>query len=112
MERYASKLLPEHTKLKITFKGKKPNSCFSIKDKTKFEHQHDVVYYVNCTEASCRDNNVGETGCMIIEKIKDHSGRDHASHMVFTLLTSKSLISVSVITKENGKLLSLYGLKT
>ena len=82
MKRYVSKLLPEHTKLEITFTGKKLNSCFSIKDKTKFEHQHDLVYYVNCTESSCRDNYVGETGRRIIERIKDHSGRDHASHMV------------------------------
>ena len=57
MKRYASKLLPERTKLEITFAGKKLNSCFSIKDKTKFEHQHSLVYYVNCTEPSC-DNYV------------------------------------------------------
>ena len=56
MNRYVSKLLPEHTKLEITFTGKKRNSCFSIKDKTSFEHQHDFIYYVNCTEPSCRDN--------------------------------------------------------
>ena len=79
---YVSKLLPEHTKIEITFTGKKINSCFSIKDKTKFEHQHDLVYYVECTEASCRDNYVGETGLRIIERIQDHSGRDHASHIL------------------------------
>ena len=39
MKRDVSKLLPEHTKLEITFIGKKLNSCFSIKDKTSFEHQ-------------------------------------------------------------------------
>ena len=82
MKRYVNKLLPEHTKLEITFTGKKLNSCFSIKDKTKFEHQQDLVYYEKCTEPSCRDNYVGETGRRIIERIKDHSGRDHASHMV------------------------------
>ena len=82
MKRYVSKLLPEHTKLEITFTGKKLNSCFSIKDKTKFEHQHDLVYFVNCTEPSCRDNCVRETGRRIIERIKDHSDRDLASHMV------------------------------
>ena len=54
MKRYVSKLLPEHTKLEITFTGKKLNSCFLIKDKTKFEHQHDLVFYVKCTEPSCR----------------------------------------------------------
>ena len=39
MKRYVSKLVPEHTKLEITFTVKKLNSCFSIKDKTSFEHQ-------------------------------------------------------------------------
>ena len=82
MKRYVSKLVPEHTKLEITFTGKKLNSCFSIKDKTSFEHQHDLIYYVNCTEPSCRDIDPGETGRRIIERIKDHSGRDHSSHMV------------------------------
>ena len=40
------------------------------------------MYSVNCTEPSCHDNYVGETGRRIIERIKDHSGRDHASHLV------------------------------
>ena len=48
MKRYVSKLFPEHTKLEITFSGKKLNSCFSIKDKISFEHQHNLIYYVNC----------------------------------------------------------------
>ena len=37
MKRYVCKLLPEDTKLEITFQGNKLNSCFSMKDKTKFE---------------------------------------------------------------------------
>ena len=40
LNRYVSILLPDHTKLEITFTGEKLNSCFSIKDKTRFEHQH------------------------------------------------------------------------
>ena len=48
MKRYVSKLLPEHTKLEITFPDKKHNSCFSIKDKISFERQHNLIYYVNC----------------------------------------------------------------
>ena len=36
MKRYVSKLLSEHTKLEITFTGKKLNPCFSIKEKHKF----------------------------------------------------------------------------
>ena len=82
MERYVSKLVTEHTKLEITFTVKKLNSCFSIKDKISFEHQHDLIYYVNCTKPSCRDDYIGETSRRIIERIKDHSGRDHSSQMV------------------------------
>ena len=37
MKRYVSKLLPEDTKLEITFRGNKLNSCFSMEDKIKFE---------------------------------------------------------------------------
>ena len=62
LKRYVSKLLPENTKLEITFISKKLNSCFSIKDKTNFAHQHNLIYHVNCTEPSCHDNYVGETG--------------------------------------------------
>ena len=67
---------------KLLSQVKKLNSCFSIKDKRKFDDQHDLVYYVKCTEPACRDNYLGETGRRIIERIKDHSGSDHASHMV------------------------------
>ena len=81
MSRYVYKLLPEHTKLEITFTGKRLNSCFSIKNKTSFEHQHDLIHNVFCTETSCRDNYVGETGRRIAERIKYHSERDNASHM-------------------------------
>ena len=82
MKSYVSKLLPEHTKLKITFTGKKLNSFFSIKNKTIFKHQRDLTSHVNYTKLSCRDNYQGEAGRRIIERIKDHSRRDHASHMV------------------------------
>ena len=44
--------------------------------------KHDLVYDVKCTEPSSHDNYVGETGRRITERIKDHSGRDHTSHMV------------------------------
>ena len=59
-----------NTKLEITVIDKKLNLCFQIKDKTSFEHQHDLMYYVNCTKQSSRDNYVGETGRKIIDRIK------------------------------------------
>ena len=73
--------LPQHTQFETTFTGKKLNSCFS-KDKTSLEHQHDLIYYVNCTKQSCLDKYVGEIGSRIIKRLKDHSGRDHPLHML------------------------------
>ena len=106
MKRYASRLPPKHTKIEITFTGKNLiyfNSCFSIKDKTSFEHQHDLIYYVNCTEPSCRDIDPGETGRRIIERIKDHSGRDHALHMV----KHKIEASYTAVNTANFKIIEM-----
>ena len=46
------------------------------------EHQHELIYHVNFGERSCYDNYVRGNGLRIAERVKDHSGRDHASHMV------------------------------
>ena len=77
MKKNISKLLPEHTSLEITLAGKKLNSCFSVKHKTTFKHQGDLLYYVNRTDPSCHENYLGECGHRIIERVKDHSSRDH-----------------------------------
>ena len=38
------KRLPSNIKVQVSFTGNKLNSCFNIKDKTKSEHRHDVIY--------------------------------------------------------------------
>ena len=56
-KRYVSKHLPKHTKSEITFTGRKRSSCFSIKDKTSFEHQYDLIHHVNYKiPSSCVNN--------------------------------------------------------
>ena len=40
MKRYVNKILPENVKVRTDFTGKRLSSCFKIKDRTKFEHQH------------------------------------------------------------------------
>ena len=88
---------------KLLSQIKKLNSSFSIKVKTKFEHQHDLVYFVNCTEPSCRDNYGRETGRRIVERIKDHSDRDHASHIVIhNIETSHTDVNIA-----NFKIISM-----
>ena len=82
MKKYARNLLPKKPTLQITYTGKKISSQFNIKDKTNFEHQHDLIYHVNCPIPTCGDNYIGETARRIHERIKDHNGRNYKSHML------------------------------
>ena len=66
----------------MTYTGKKPGTSFNVKDQSKFDHQHDVVYYVDCPNETCRENYIGESGRRISEHIKDHNGRDLKSHIL------------------------------
>ena len=44
MKRHVNKILPEHVKVQTAFAGKRQSSCFKTKDRTKFEHWHDIIY--------------------------------------------------------------------
>ena len=52
-----------------------------MKDKTKFEHNHDIVYHGICPETDCSENYIGETARRISERVKDHRGKDVHSHL-------------------------------
>ena len=62
MKRRISKLLPPEIKTQVAYTGKKLSTCFNVKDQSKFEHQHDVVYYADCPNEKCRENYIGENG--------------------------------------------------
>ena len=59
LKRSITKLLPETTQLEFRFTVSKLSTLFQIKDKTIFEHNHDVVYLGTCPQNSCSDNYVG-----------------------------------------------------
>ena len=82
MKRCVSKIQPEHVKVETAFTGKRLNSCFKTKHRTKFEHQHDIIYQVKCSAKNCLDDYIGESARRIIERIKDHGGRDTKSHVL------------------------------
>ena len=42
---------------------------FIIKDKTKFEHQHNLIYFGSCPENNFTDNYIGEIAREISERI-------------------------------------------
>ena len=77
-----SKLLPPEIKMQVVYTGKKLSTCFNVKDQSKFDHQHGMVYYTDCPNETCRENYIGESGHRISECIKDHNGRDLESHIL------------------------------
>ena len=46
------------------------------------EHNHDLIYHTKCPEPTCIDDYVGESARRIAKRVKDHSGRDHTSHVL------------------------------
>ena len=66
---------------KVIYTGKKLGTNFGIKDRTKAEHEHNLIYKVTCPEPTCNATYVGEVSRRFSERIKDHSGKDHKSHV-------------------------------
>ena len=77
-----NKLFPKNTKIEIMFKSTKLSSCFDVKDKIDFEHNHDLIYHTECPETTCINNYVGESARRITKRTKDQSCRDHTSHVL------------------------------
>ena len=65
--RNLSKHLPNNVKMQVTFTGQKLSTQFNVKDRTKFEHKHDVIYFGKCPIILV--NLLGES-----EAIVDHGG--------------------------------------
>ena len=81
LKRNLKSLLPSTVKSNIDFTGKKLSTCFQIKDQTKFEHTHDIIYLATCPEDNCSENYMEESRCRISKRIIDHNGRDQKSHI-------------------------------
>ena len=81
MNKFSSRVLPSNVKILTAYSGTKLSSKFQLKDQTKKDHQHDVVYYEKCPEEQCTENYTGETGRRLVERVKDHRGKDSKSHL-------------------------------
>lgn len=46
MKRSVQYLLPKTVQTQVTYTGRKLRTCFQVKDKCKYVHQHDLVYHV------------------------------------------------------------------
>ena len=66
----------------ILFTGTKLVSNFHVKDPVPFTKKSDVIYGSVFATESCNEDYVGECAKRLYERVKDHSGRDHSSHLV------------------------------
>ena len=82
MKKELQKRIPSNVKTCITYEDTKLSTQFPVKDRTKFEHRHNVVYFSRCPKATCNDIYVGETDRRIKERIMDHNKRDKSSHLL------------------------------
>ena len=73
--------LPDDVKMIVSYTGKKLGTCFNVKDKTVFNHEHGIVYYAKCPEESCPHDYVGESGRRVLERVENHNGRDNSCHI-------------------------------
>ena len=69
MKKHVNKLLPIKVKTTITYKGKKLGTKYQLKNKAKFNHQNNVVYYSKCLDKTCNKDYVAEKDRRIEEII-------------------------------------------
>ena len=74
------KILPQDVEPKFIYTGTELSTKFQIKDKTKDEHKHDLVYYGKCPE--CDESYVGETGRRLQDRVDEHSRKDSKSNIL------------------------------
>ena len=79
LKRNLKSLLPSTVKANIGFTSKKLSTCFQIKEQTKFEHKHDIIYLATCPEDNCSEI-ISEKAGAEFSNI-DHNGRDQKSHI-------------------------------
>ena len=84
LRKYISKVVNKSKNLvsvNTIYKAKRLGASFNIKDKIKFEHQHNVVYHSECPNKKCTSQYTGETRCRIEKRIAQHHGKDKNSHL-------------------------------
>ena len=64
-----SKVETKH-KTKLIYTGTKMGTCFNVKDKTKTEHEDDLVCKYKCQQTDCKATYIGETAWRFSKRIK------------------------------------------
>ena len=67
--------------ISTVYNSMKLSSKFILKDKTKFEHMHNVVYHARCPNKKCNSHYGGQTKCRIEKRAIQHRSTDRNSHL-------------------------------
>ena len=74
------KVLPQDVEPKFVYTRAELSAKFQIKDKTKYEHKHDLAYHAKCSE--CDESYVGETGKRLQDRVDEQLGKDIKSNIL------------------------------
>ena len=78
------------------FQGTKLSDKFNIKDQIKKEHQHNLVYIVNCPSQAFTQTYIGETARRLTSRLKEHSGKSEQSNITrHSIDSAHSLVQLS-----------------
>ena len=102
MKRRLKKSIPSNVKTCITCEGTKFLTQFPVKDRTKFEHRHNIVYFSRRPNVTCNETYVAETDRRIRERIIDHNEGDKSSHLLKHARKSQQ----THVWKDNFKILN------
>ena len=80
MKKQLKKSILSNVEVCVTYEGTSLSTQFSVEDRTKFEHRHNIVYFSLCPNVTCNETYAGETDKRIKERIMDHNKRDKSSH--------------------------------
>jgi len=94
------KKIDQNFNTNVVYTGTKLGTCFRVKDKTLKEHKSNLIYEFKCPD-NCHASYIGETSRRFAERIKDHCGRDHKSHIL-----KHSLESGHTVEEANFRILN------
>lgn len=95
---------------RVIYNSTKLGSRFPVKDRTKSEHEHNLIYEITCPDEHCNASYIGETGRRLSERIKEHgtiTGNSHVSqHSMKFGHKPVTMDNVQVLTKHRGTIKS------
>ena len=60
MNNNIQRILPNNVKIRIPYTGRKLGTKFQIKDITKNQYEHDLIYYSKCPEPNYNEDYLGK----------------------------------------------------